>query len=424
VADEAGNRVSGEIGGFSVYGVLGVPVAAVSISPGVATIGIDETVQLTGTAEDGEGLALPDREVSWTTSDAGVAEVDGSGLVTGVGLGTADIRATSEGQSAVAHITVGSARGDLQVTTSTTGEDQDPDGYTIVVDGSTSQSIAASGVHVFQDLAAGDHTVELTGVAANCAVQGDNPRTATVPEDGIGQTSFSVVCTAIPGALQVTTFTTGADLDQDGYTVTVDGSSRAIATNGQVTFTDLAPGDHQVALGNVASNCTVAGSNPRTVPVVSGETAQTTFNLTCEAPPGNLQVNTSTTGQNLPAGYTVLVDGGQSRAIGITGSVTYTNLAAGNHSVQLAGVPSNCTVANNPRTVAVPSGETAQTTFSVTCSATTGDLEVSTLTSGQNLDPDGYTVVLDGNGSGSQAIGINGTVTFNDLAAHRQRDGR
>lgn len=42
-----------------------------------------------------------------------------------------------------------------------------------------------------------------------------------------------------------------------------------------------------------------------------------------------------------------------------------------------------------------------------------GDLAVSTTTTGSTLDPDGYTVTLDG-GSG-QAIAINGSVTYDDL---------
>ena len=71
-----------------------------------------------------------------------------------------------------------------------------------------------------------------------------------------------------------------------------------------------------------------------------------------------------------PDGYTVTVDGGNARSIGINASTTYTGLSAGNHSVQISGVASNCTVSgSNPRTISVPSGGTANTTFSVSCVA-------------------------------------------------------
>src|SRR2546430_8440118 len=44
-----------------------------------------------------------------------------------------------------------------------------------------------------------------------------------------------------PGALTVSTSTTGADLDPDGYTVTVDGTqSQPIGDNASVTFPDVA----------------------------------------------------------------------------------------------------------------------------------------------------------------------------------------
>jgi hypothetical protein len=102
--------------------------------------------------------------------------------------------------------------------------------------------------------------------------------------------------------------------------------------------------------------------------VPSGGTAATTLSVSCTTPPGNLTVSTSTSGSSLPGGYTVTVDGSQSRSIGISSSVTYTNLSTGSHNVALANVPSNCTVSgSNPRSVSVPSSGTATTTFSVSC---------------------------------------------------------
>src|SRR5438445_9688406 len=91
--------------------------------------------------------------------------------------------------------------------------------------------------------------------------------------------------------------------------------------------------------------------------------------------PGNLTVSTSTTGSNLdPDGYTVAVDGGPGQAIGINGSVTFTNLAASSHSVTLSGVAANCTVTGgNTQTVSVPAGGSATLPFSVTCTATVSD---------------------------------------------------
>src|SRR5213078_4089542 len=121
----------------------------------------------------------------------------------------------------------------LAVSTSTSGSDLDPDGYTVTVDGGTSQSIGTNGVATFIGLAAGDHTVLLSGVARNCTVSGSNPRTVSLLAGLVGATTFSVTCVVQPttGDLSVTTATSGAsgDLDPDGYTATLDGTtSRAI----------------------------------------------------------------------------------------------------------------------------------------------------------------------------------------------------
>src|SRR5207245_2574887 len=85
--------------------------------------------------------------------------------------------------------------------------------------------------------------------------------------------------------------------------------------------------------------------------------------------PGNLTVTTSTTGSSLdPDGYTVTVDGALSRAIAINGSVTFTGLSAGSHSVALSGVAANCVVSGgNSKTATVPAGGTVTASFTGIC---------------------------------------------------------
>ncbi|HYU02075.1 MAG TPA: hypothetical protein VEK85_17020, partial [Gemmatimonadales bacterium] len=96
---------------------------------------------------------------------------------------------------------------------------------------------------------------------------------------------------------------------------------------------------------------------------------------------GTLSVTTATTGQNIPASYTLNVTGpsfptGASTPINANGNVTAT-VTSGDYQVSLSDVPSNCAVSGaNPRTVTVPAGGTGPTTFSVTCSAQSGTGEV------------------------------------------------
>src|SRR5438874_2150109 len=314
--------------------------------------------------------------------------------------------------------------GTLAVTVTTSGSNT-PSGYTVTVDGSSSQSVGATGVATFLGLPSGSHTVLLSGVPSTCSVSGANPRTVSLIAGLVAATTFSVSCTAPPpppqtGNLTVTTGTSGSNIDADGYTVTVDGgASQAIGTNGSVTFSGLAAASHTVVLSGVASNCSVSGGTSRTVSVPAGGTASTSFSVSCTAPPpetGNLTVTASTTGSNLdPDGYTATVDGGASQSVGTNGSVTFTGLSAGSHSVALSGLAANCSVSGaNPQTVTVPSGGTATATFAVSCAATgggNGTLTVTTSTTGSDLDPDGYTVTLDG-GATSQPIATNGSVSF------------
>src|SRR5437870_1046652 len=259
--------------------------------------------------------------------------------------------------------------GALAVTVATSGSNT-PSGYTVTVDGSSSQSVGANGVATFIGLAPGDHVVLLSGVPSNCSVSGANPRTVSLIAGLVAATTFSVSCTAPPpppttGDLTVTTGTSGSNIDADGYTVTVDGgASQAIGTNGSVTFSGLSAASHTVVLSGVASNCSVSGGTSRTVSVPAGGTASTSFSVSCTAPPpqtGNLTVTTSTSGSNPdPYATPVPADGGASQAIGTSGSVTFSGLAAASHTVVLSGVASNCSVSGGTsRTVSVPAGGTA-----------------------------------------------------------------
>ncbi len=78
------------------------PVASVTVSPAQITVEVGSTAQLTAQTRDAAGNVLTGRTVSWSSSNASVATVDGSGVVRGVAAGPATITATSEGRSGTA----------------------------------------------------------------------------------------------------------------------------------------------------------------------------------------------------------------------------------------------------------------------------------------------------------------------------------
>ena len=81
-------------------------VASVEVSPSAETIELGSTLQLTAEAFDESGHAVAEVEFAWETSDATVATVDASGLVTGVAVGVATITASAGSAQGTAEITV------------------------------------------------------------------------------------------------------------------------------------------------------------------------------------------------------------------------------------------------------------------------------------------------------------------------------
>jgi len=260
--------------------------------------------------------------------------------------------------------------GNITVTTTTQGA-ATPSGYTVTVDDSISQSIGINAVVTFIGVAAGSHVVTLAGLTPSCSVGGTNPETVDVSGGETAQASFAISCAAPPpatGNVVVTTVTSGSSVPS-GYTVSLDGGPAApIGVNDSVTVTGIAPGNHTVAIGGVPANCNVASSNPQTITVAAGNTARAAFTISCVLATGSLTVTTTTTGSNLPAGYTVTLETGQSGTIGANASVTATGIPTGDHTVTLGGVPANCTVQSpNPLAVTVTAGATAQASFTISC---------------------------------------------------------
>ncbi len=92
--------------GTATIAVSQIPVASVRVSPATLAIDVGRTGQLRAEPLDGSGNVLPGRVVVWTSTNESVATVDDDGVVTGVAAGTATIRATSEGKTGTAAVTV------------------------------------------------------------------------------------------------------------------------------------------------------------------------------------------------------------------------------------------------------------------------------------------------------------------------------
>lgn len=91
-----------------------VAQVAVFSSIGYA-VGVGQTLQLEGRAATGAGARVDHLVTSWATSNASIATVSNSGLVTGVASGTANITATAQGVTSPAKaVTVTPSSGPVQ----------------------------------------------------------------------------------------------------------------------------------------------------------------------------------------------------------------------------------------------------------------------------------------------------------------------
>ncbi|HEX5963878.1 MAG TPA: Ig-like domain-containing protein [Gemmatimonadales bacterium] len=182
-------------------------------------------------------------------------------------------------------ITVPPTTGTLQISTSTSGAEQDVDGYTVQIDAEGPQAIGATATLTATEITPGSHSVLLGGVAANCTVAGDNPRAVSVTAGETADLSFIISCVATTGTIQVSVTTSGSPADPDGYLVQLDGAAPGlpIPVTGSASLTGVANGDHVVVLSGLAGNCTADGGPSRAVSVTGGATVTASFAVTCTA---------------------------------------------------------------------------------------------------------------------------------------------
>lgn len=222
---------------------------------------------------------------------------------------------------------------------------------------------------------------------ASCG--GGSPAAATGPGSGPPAT----------GAVEVTTSTSGAEPDPDGYTVEVDeaGERRTIGVEDTVVVGELEEGEHAVRLSNLAPNCAVLeGGNPRSVAVPAGDTAAAAFPVGCDGRSA-VEVTVSAVAGGLdPDGFRVALDGGEPRTVGPDATEVFDAVASGGHTVELSGVDDPCSLAGAAsRDVDAAPGDTAAVTYEVTCRLL--DRIVFTSTRGESTGI--HVVAADGSGT-------------------------
>jgi hypothetical protein len=172
---------------------------------------------------------------------------------------------------------------ELKVINSTTGAPIPAGGYAITLDGVRSIRLETNGSHVFANLAAGEHTLELSELPGDCRVTGNNPRTVTAVAGATALSVFLVTC--IPpnsGTLFIRTATYGKG--PAGYEISVDDGLffEPIGPSDKLSLFPVPVGVHTVTIAPVQHDCQLVGANPRIVIIPqTGDIGSTIFKIHC-----------------------------------------------------------------------------------------------------------------------------------------------
>jgi len=195
-----------------------------SVEPDSGTVGTEITIT---------GMNFSPSAAENTITFAGTnAPVNGAAadqLLTEVPQGAQDgpVEVTVNGKTATGPDFDVVTTGRLEITTTTSGEDQD-DGYEIIVDG-TGRSISANETITIADLEGADYQAELTDIADNCQVNGNNPRMVTIEAGETTSITFDINCQTVLNDQIV--FSSDRDGDFEIFVMNADGSNPTSLTN-------------------------------------------------------------------------------------------------------------------------------------------------------------------------------------------------
>ncbi|MDZ7658803.1 IPT/TIG domain-containing protein [Fodinibius sp.] len=255
----------------------------------------------------------------------------------------------------------------LEVSIVTSGSDIDSDGYTLSVEGADDRFVKANDNVTYDDLFADEVQVQLSGIADNCSVDGNNPRTVTLNNaDNAGFTQFDVSCTGVGPTIDSISPTSGAT----GTQVTISGNNfSSTLSDNVVTFNGVRAELNSATTTELVAFVPFDATTGPVEVTVNGQTATgPTFTVITT---GRLEVNISTTGSSLDSnGYGLILDGGTASSVDINDFVAYDDLSEGSHSIELTDIASNCFIMQdraNPYDVNITAGDTTATNIDVQC---------------------------------------------------------
>lgn len=138
--------------------------------------------------------------------------------------------------------------GQIAVTTITTGDTPDADGYALTLDGNAAGNIGVNAQQIIPDLTVATYSVGLTNVAANCTVAADNPRDVAVTAGLTENTTFNVDCPGAPAAVTIAAATSADEVTLTWELSALATSYRAELVGGTADLEEILADDATVAV--------------------------------------------------------------------------------------------------------------------------------------------------------------------------------
>ncbi|MDE0358886.1 MAG: serine hydrolase [Gammaproteobacteria bacterium] len=258
------------------------PVATtVTVNPASATLtALEETARFTADVRDQNGQVMAGAAVAWTTSDASVASVDASGLVTAAANGGATITATAGSISRTAEVTVAQEIATVTVTppadTLVTG-----DAVQLMAEAADANGHTVAGVEF--SWASSDTSVAAVDATGLVTSVGTGEATVTATASGI--TGGAVLTVVAPVPMSVAVVPDTVVLTALGQTAQLSAEVRDQTGNAMpgapVTWSSS---DAAVAAVNAVGLVTAVGNGTAAITAAAGS-ARGTARITVAAPP-------------------------------------------------------------------------------------------------------------------------------------------
>ena len=258
-----------------------VPVASVTVSPPSASVPAGQTVQLTATPKDANGIPLSGRAITWLSDNTTVASVSPSGLVTGNVAGSATITASSEGQSGSASVTVTTTTVPVASVTVSPPSPSVPVGQTVQLT-ATPRDANGNALSGRTIIWLSDNTT-VASVSPSGLVTANAAGSATITATSEGQSGTSVVtvpaspppgCTTSTPAWLNSAFTTQTGAFTAQFDATPNGPSidgvTGLSAGAAAGYTDLAVGVRFNVAGQIDARNGAAYAAASTVGYTAG----------------------------------------------------------------------------------------------------------------------------------------------------------